>query len=881
MILKTVLEPSQACSSSDKAANLDSIEQVLAEVESLVPPLWPLRDYVAVNPFLGWTDQTFLEVRSRVRAVRDCEMLPPWSYFQAVLARNEILPEDVALALRRCASEYPDWQPESFTLAEKDSALADLESIVGQLGEPINPARIADQASSGRRYFTVSEAVDRRQASRWASHFINDVTRHCAAHFDQGQAAWTNPWKDETLYEAWRDAATRSRRLDLLGVRGFRTLVNQLPKSPVAAIAVLLEHLGIPDRHWQPFLMCELFSVYGWACYVKYRVREAEAEGRRDDDLIGLLAMRLTYDVALGHLHNTRWQELCPPDETPAPVATQDARARYALMTAQEVAWQRRLCSAIDANMARSSQHHAADPPRKAAQMVFCIDVRSEVLRRHLEAIDDSIETFGFAGFFGMAFEFERLGETDGGSQCPVLLRPAFKVQEDVEGATDAEADAIVHARFVRRASRKLWKAFQTSASSCFSFVESLGTLYGFKLLTDSFRLTRPVASADHDGLPAGGNRILRPRIPVEGEAGLTHEKQVELAAGMLRNLGLTEGFAPIVIICGHEADVVNNPFKAGLACGACGGHSGEVNARVAARLLNEPTIRASLAERGTRIPADTWFVAAVHRTTTDTMLFSDSDQIPTELTSQFRQVEAWVKRAGEQCRAERSRRLRGSDPVDLLRRSRDWAEVRPEWGLAGNAAFIVAPRERTRGLKLDGRTFMHSYDHRRDPGSKVLELIMTAPMIVTNWINLQYFASTVDNEAFGAGNKLIHNVVGQFGVLEGNGGDLKTGLPWQSVHDGEEFQHQPLRLLVLIEAPREAVRDILDRNPSVCDLVSNGWLSLVVHDEGRWHRWHRAGHWRVETTAPTASAATPGVIPACSNAKGNGRFCGDSHSAS
>ena len=59
----------------------------------------------------------------------------------------------------------------------------------------------------------------------------------------------------------------------------------------------------------------------------------------------------------------------------------------------------------------------------------------------------------------------------------------------------------------------------------------------------------------------------------------------------------------------------------------------------------------------------------------------------------------------------------------------------------------------------------------------------MTAPMIVAHWINMQYFASTVDNDHFGSGNKTIHNVVGRFGILSGNGGDLMTGLPWQSLH--------------------------------------------------------------------------------------------------
>ena len=123
----------------------------------------------------------------------------------------------------------------------------------------------------------------------------------------------------------------------------------------------------------------------------------------------------------------------------------------------------------------------------------------------------------------------------------------------------------------------------------------------------------------------------------------------------------------------------------------------------------------------------------------------------------------------------------------------------------------------------------------------------MTAPMIVTNWINLQYYASTVDNRAFGSGNKVIHNVVGQFGVLLGNGGDLMTGLPWQSVHDGARFQHQPLRLLVVIEASRDSVQKIIEKHTLVHDLASNGWLSLVVLDHERFFRWTSDGSWEAE----------------------------------
>jgi uncharacterized protein YbcC (UPF0753/DUF2309 family) len=184
---------------------------------------------------------------------------------------------------------------------------------------------------------------------------------------------------------------------------------------------------------------------------------------------------------------------------------------------------------------------------------------------------------------------------------------------------------------------------------------------------------------------------------------------------------------------------------------------------------------------------------------------------------------------------------------ADVLRRSRDWAEVRPEWGLANNAAFVIAPRARTAGLPLDGRTFLHSYDHAQDPDLKVLELILTAPMVVTSWINLQYYASAVDNRSFGSGNKLIHNVTGQLGVLLGNGGDLMTGLPLQSVSDGAELRHEPLRLLVLVEAPRKSVQTILDRHPAVRDLVSHGWVTLVAREDGAFHRWTEGGLWQAE----------------------------------
>ena len=211
---------------------------------------------------------------------------------------------------------------------------------------------------------------------------------------------------------------------------------------------------------------------------------------------------------------------------------------------------------------------------------------------------------------------------------------------------------------------------------------------------------------------------------------------------------------------------------------------------------------------------------------------------------------------AGAETRNERMP-IVGSDSMeDLLHRASDWAEVRPEWGLAGNAAFIVAPRSLTQNANFDGRTFLHSYDHHRDPDGSVLETIMTAPMVVAHWINMQYYASTVDQHHFGSGNKTIHNVVGRFGILSGNSGDLMTGLPWQSLHTGSDYQHEPMRLQSVIAAPRSSIEAVIAKHELLSNLLTNGWLHLIAIDEATAYRYAEDGSWQaIESVEPVGAA--------------------------
>jgi uncharacterized protein YbcC (UPF0753/DUF2309 family) len=294
------------------------------------------------------------------------------------------------------------------------------------------------------------------------------------------------------------------------------------------------------------------------------------------------------------------------------------------------------------------------------------------------------------------------------------------------------------------------------------------------------------------------------------------------MAADALRNMSVdVSQLASVVLFCGHGSQTENNPYASSLDCGACGGHKGDANAFFAAQLLNDKEVREGLRQRGICIPCDTVFTSGIHVTSTEDVFLHDADSMPQEIL-------AWLEAASGQVRAWRNN---GSDQ-DFQKRAADWSEVRPEWGLAGNAAFIAAKRSRTYGLNLEGRVFLHDYDATLDTDGSVLNMTLNAPVIVASWINLQYFGSVVNNQVFGSGNKTLHNVVGGFGVWEGNGGDLRTGLPLQSLHDGVKWMHEPLRLQVFVDAPRARIDEVIRTSPHLADLVKNNWIYVLAMNE-------------------------------------------------
>jgi hypothetical protein len=810
------------------------IDAAIATASGRVAPVWPLHSFVAVNPFLGVSEQRFEQAAQTLAEVAGRRSLMPRSYYRARIAEGAIADADLEAGLA-AAQGYTE-------------APADLAALKAALAQ--DPAARPQVAAS------LAATTDAALGTGLQALVVAEIGKWAAAYFDAGQSTWRMPWQGVGAFAAWKAAARLDRCPEIAGLSGFRASVAGLPDDAETTIAQAVETLGVPAAAVEDYLHAALAEVPGWTAYARLQGWPKELRGEPDGTVRALMAVRLGWELAVHQAYGSAvadaWRaRLGTMAEAAAARAPDgDLLVDWILQQAAEHAFQRDLTARL---AAASVTGPAARP---ALQAAFCIDVRSEVYRRQLEAAaGESVETIGFAGFFGVAMEYVPCGHDQGHAQCPVLLEPSVTVREGVEGV-DPETEAELHkTRRLRKRTRRAWKAFKSSAVSSFVYVETIGLAFAAKLAGDTFHLTRTVRHPREEGLDAATAAKLAPRLEPEthgdGTAGLTPEQRLATAEFILRGMSMTEGpIARLVLLAGHASTTVNNPHASGLDCGACGGYGGEANARVAAAILNDPYVRAHLPGQGIEVPDDTWFLAGLHDTTTDEIGLPDRHLVPASHAEDLAQLETWLADATKRTRRERAPALGLSpkaDDVDaaILARSQDWSQVRPEWALAGNAAFIAAPRGRTRALDLNGRAFLHSYDWRQDAGYKVLELILTAPMVVANWINLQYYGSVVDHDAWGAGNKTLHNVVGTVGVLEGNGGDLRTGLPWQSIHDGETLLHAPLRLSVVVAAPTEAIDGILGNHANVRELVDNGWLHLfAMDDDGGCRKYRGLGDW-------------------------------------
>jgi len=805
-----------------------------------IAPTWPLDEFIAVNPYWGWVGRPMPEAAAALGTLAGTRLTMPRDWFRAQWAAGRLRKQHLQAAVAAA--------PESATSPEAHHAqLAAMAAALQGSSAPLS------------RLPLVTDLRDRVASPRpglsWADLVTHQVSQHCAAYFDRHQAAWAMD-HSKGLLDSWCQQLAADHGLAWHHGHGaLRQRLAGLPTAPQALIGAALEGLGIPEVGRDAYLSAVLMAIGGWGAWCAYERWQARLGGGDDDPIEHLLAIRITWEWLLF--------DDAPKGTVPAGWAAQWGRAGQAaadlqqaqrtdwlLQHAVEIAYQQPLIDGLSQPPAALGAQFDT-PPRPAVQALFCIDVRSEVFRRALESASPAVQTRGFAGFFGLFIAYSPLGSALNRPQLPGLLAPTQCVSEDPGSAGLGQVLATKRRNALQW--RQRWTEFRAAPASAFSFVESMGLLYGGKLLADSLPSTTAPARWEDAGLPERDAAALRPCLP---QASKDPAAAAAMAKGILGAMGLVSGFARLVVLAGHGSQSANNPHAAGLDCGACGGQTGEVNARALADMLNTAAVRDHLRALGMDIPGDTHFLPALHKTTTDQMLLYDTDAVPAALKPDLLQLRLWLQSAGVRARAERAPSLglaRLAGPAQsqaleqaVLERANDWAQVRPEWGLADCAAFIVAPRSRSRHMNLAGRSFLHDYDHQLDPDLGVLTLIMTAPMVVTHWINMQYHASTVDNRRYGSGNKVLHNVVGgQLGVFEGNGGDLRIGLPMQSLHDGHTLRHTPLRLSVFIEAPQASIDSVMAQHEVVRHLVGHGWLHLFrIDPETSVVEQHRNGAW-------------------------------------
>ncbi|MBO1923215.1 YbcC family protein [Thiomicrorhabdus sp. 6S3-12] len=771
---------------------------------SKIAPTWPLDELVAVNPWWEMREQHFTEVSAKLTALSQAQCLMPKSYFQEVWMEM-VSPQHLKQAIEESGADY---------------TIENLERFLIEDDEHTHWHNISDFVDSGR---------DRKYKMAWRDEITHQISQFCADFFRYREHTASYAETYQGLYSEWLATTRQDKGIEILMAEdGLTEQFMSLPDTAEELVAEALTVLRVTDESLEDYAHALLLDINGWASWVAYLRWQDRLDGVENNLMLDLLAIRIAWERVLWRhqkFHDrsvfnelkVMWRHQM--NILPELIETHKAAQAkgWIWQRAAEIAYQSALHQQLEQADQQNAQKQQAQPKLQAA---FCIDVRSEVIRRALEAQDPRIETIGFAGFFGLPIAYQPVGTEELRSQLPALLKPQLQVKAILSQETDQGTKKSLN-------KKARWIEWGNAPPATFSMVEATGLLYAFKMLRNSFFPQEHEHPINH--LPTADAYELS-----SDNSPLSLDDKVNLAAGILHGLGLDQNLAETVMLVGHGSSSCNNPHAASYDCGACGGQTGEINVRVLSFLLNDPELRTGLKEKGIQIPENTRFVAAMHNTTTDAFTFYGPEELDEEM-------KGWFVRASELSMQERAMNL-GLDHLQgeavyesIRRRAKDWSQVRPEWGLSGNASFIVAPRKRSRGQNFQGRAFLHDYDWQKDDDVSLLTQIMTAPMVVTNWINLQYYASVCDNYVYGSGNKVLHNVVdGSIGVFEGNGGDLRIGLPLQSLHNGNNWMHEPLRLSVYIDAPRDFIEQVVGEHEVVRQLIDNEWLYCF--------RWDRDG---------------------------------------
>lgn len=635
------------------------------------------------------------------------------------------------------------------------------------------------------------------------------LIKWCQTYLAQGQATIPMPCADENFYKAWCGIARFDRRLHHNSIQA-RNWLATLPETADQAIEFVLDKLNISIADQEEYLRQQLVELPGWAGFAKW----SESSDQYKISLLDFLAVRLSILWSLKEV-----DYLNPPKSNQFLKRPRDSMFIQKLKDCED--------QYLQALLGKFKNRSLREPLalQTKAQFIFCIDVRSEPIRREIESIG-GYETFGAAGFFGLPIAVKPYGSDAFLTACPAIVKPQYKVQEKIIGTNRTKHHLLFQ---MRRKLKEVYQIMKYSFVSPFTLVETLGLWCGIRMVVNL--VTPYLLKKIHRCYQRQFEAVKHPNLDT---VDYPIHARTDHAETFLCSIGLSKHFSKHIFVCGHTSQTENNPYAAALKCGACSGNGGGTNAQTIVAILNDKTVREELKSRGINIPQDTRFIACEHNTTTDQFTyFLEQDEKTLELQTIIEHLE-------QACSENRIKRLKQLGVKTTAKtsmrkaslRGQKWSETRPEWGLAKNASFIIGPRKLTVGIDLMGRSFLHSYDWDQDPTDKILEAILMGPMVVAEWINMQYFFSTLDPLAFGSGSKVTHNVVGKIGVMQGNGSDLMFGLPLQSVHVNDHTPYHELqRLITIIYSPPSKISRILEKQQVLRKLFLNQWVRLVAID--------------------------------------------------
>jgi uncharacterized protein YbcC (UPF0753/DUF2309 family) len=769
-------------------------EQILKSIEAAskrIGTTWPLYSFVTSNPLSGYEKLPFEDAVQEAGRFLKSNSYPSAANFKQAYKSGDI--DKVVLIETLKAQELLE-TPEAYLKLMENDAPETSEDTTSKLDVIM---------------------------SKWL-----------AAFMDEGIAEWQMPNKEKGFYNAWKALAAYDKDLG-------KVALTHLPKTSIEALEHVLSLHKITDCN--DIFSAHIAALSGWTGYIKHRTDTNTVwQQQFPINIEDYLAVRLTIANHLG---------------MPLQMATGtiendfQIKLKHLWLKAWEATFQNRLVSDLkSSNISFNPSEEKKQLPE--AQLVFCIDTRSEMIRRHVEA-SGNYETYGYAGFFGIAADYQHYQEDISIKSCPPIVGSPYKITENPSQPLGQQDAKFKNDKNTTKATTRILKRLKNMLPSSFGFVEGAGAFYGLSLIAQSFAPGAyfKIKNRNKRNYESFCEPIISYNGGAQNKQDIALEEKVAIVKSGYDLMGWKD-FAPIVVFAGHGSHTANNPFGSSLDCGACAASPGRHNARLLATLANDKAVRDVLkTTHNINIPEDTIFIGAEHNTTTDEIVLFDA-QIPSAYKVQLNLLKLNLEKAQETATSERLMVASGS--VDLaIKKSQNWGETRPEWGLAKNAAFVVGSRSLTSDMNLDGRCFLHSYNWESDPEGAALAGIMGGPMVVTQWINNHYYFSTIDNKKFGGGTKITHNITGQFGVVQGNGGDLKMGLPLQSLKASDtEMYHQPLRLTTIIHAPLSRVELLLRKNNHLQTLLDNEWMYLKVidtNDSNQFKTYNKNYNWSIE----------------------------------